>query len=128
MLDFSSQFPQLMMLAGIVLMGWVFVRRQMKSKKRYRQEDRQHRQALKKVAASKPQSMPLADAPVETLRWQGAMFDLQRELKAELETKIMVVQTLLRQVDERIQYMETLADKVSPNPQGNASKDDKVIR
>jgi len=30
------------------------------------------------------------------------MFDLQRELKAELDTRIMVVQTLLNQADDRI--------------------------
>ena len=46
--------------------------------------------------------MPLADAPVETLRWQAAMFDLQRDLKAELDTKIAVVQSLLREVDQRL--------------------------
>ncbi len=108
MLDFSNQTPQLMMLAGIVMLGWTLVRRQMKARKRSRQDDRQHRVALKQMGKQQANSMPLADAPVETLRWQAAMFDLQRELKAELETKICVVQSLLNQVDERIARLENL--------------------
>ncbi|QEG38760.1 hypothetical protein [Roseimaritima ulvae] len=108
MLDFSDQTPQWMMLAGIVMLGWTLVRRQMKARKRSRQEDRQHRAALKQMGKQQATSLPLADAPVETLRWQAAMFDLQRELKAELETKICVVQSLLKQVDQRIARLEDL--------------------
>lgn len=114
MLDFSNQTPQLMMLAGIVMLGWTLVRRQMKARKRSRQDDRQHRIALKQMGKQQSNSLPLADAPVETLRWQGAMFDLQRELKAELETKICVVQSLLNQVDQRIARLENLQGGPAP--------------
>src|SRR6056297_2514443 len=107
MLDFSNQTPQLMMLTGIVLLGWTFVRRQMKAKKKSRQDDREYRQAVKQMGKQTTSSLPLADAPVETQRWQVAMFDLQRELKAELETKICVVQSLLQQVDQRIERLES---------------------
>ncbi|GEM_PF-4419834 len=108
MLDFSNQTPQLMMLTGIVLLGWTFVRRQMKAKKKSRQDDRDYQHAVKQMGKQKTSSLPLADAPVETQRWQVAMFELQRELKAELETKICVVQSLLNQVDQRIERLESL--------------------
>ncbi|MEX0824877.1 MAG: hypothetical protein WD119_01860 [Pirellulaceae bacterium] len=106
MFDFTAQRPQLMMLAGIILLGWVLMRRQMKARKRSWREDRQQHKAMGKLARQETHAVPLAGAPVETLRWQAELFDLQRELKAELETKIAVVQTLLRQVDQRIERLE----------------------
>lgn len=107
MFDFSSQQSQLMLLAGMILLGWTLIRRQVKSRQRRWRDDQQQRQTLRQTASDTQRSMPLADAPVETLRWQAAMFDLQRDLKAELDTKIAVVQSLLRQVDQRLAKLDT---------------------
>lgn len=107
MYDFTTQRPQLMMLAGIILLGWVLMRRQMRARKKSRSEARQQHKAVRDMRQQHSHGVPLAGAPVETLRWQGEMFDLQRELKAELETKIAVVQSLLRLADQRIERLET---------------------
>ncbi len=48
---------------------------------------------------------------METQRWQVAMFDLQRELKAELDTRISIVQALIRQLDERIETLAAIESK-----------------
>ncbi|WP_202617415.1 hypothetical protein [Roseimaritima sediminicola] len=127
MLDFSDQTPQLMMLMGIVLLGWIMVRRQMKARRRSNQQDRQHRAAMRQMGRRQQSGAPLADAPPETARWQAAMFDLQRDLKAELDTKICVVQSLLKQVDQRIARLESLqADApaaLPPSPLGEEQAD-----
>lgn len=104
----ATQQGQLLMVAGFVMLGWVLARRQLGLRKRVKRNARASHKAVQKVRDYKEPAVPLSDAPVETLRWQGAMFDLQRELKAELDTRIVVVQTLLRQVDERIERLELL--------------------
>ncbi len=103
--------PQLMLVAGFMLLGWVLVRRQIASRQRLRSDARTAQSASVEVAAQSTRSLPLADAPLETQRWQVAMFDLQRELKADLDTRIAVVQSLLRRVDERIVHLERLENK-----------------
>ena len=44
------------------------------------------------------------------------MFDLQRELKAELDTRIAIVQSLVRHADQRIEQLRQLesADLAGP--------------
>jgi hypothetical protein len=98
---------QLLMVAGFILLGWVLARRQIRSRDRAVQA-RQDERALRRGPTSREPSLPLADAPADTQRWQVAMMDLQRDLKAELETRIAVVQTLIRQADERISVLASL--------------------
>lgn len=94
---------QLTLLAGILLLGWLLMRRQIRSRSKLRAMEREDQAVLRQQALrDKPGAVPLQDAPPETQRWLVEMHDLQRELKAELDTKIVVVQTLLRQADERI--------------------------
>ncbi|MEM6691515.1 MAG: hypothetical protein AAF664_18955 [Planctomycetota bacterium] len=102
------QNAQWMMFAGFLLLGWVLARRQVKFRKRVNREARIANRELEKIRNHKEPAVPLSDAPVETQRWQAAMFDLQRELKAELDTRIVVVQTLVKQLDERIERMEKM--------------------
>jgi len=90
------------------MLGWVLARRQVKMRKRVNGDARIANRELKKLRTRKAPAVPLCDAPPETQRWQAALFDLQRELKAELDTRIVVVQTLLRQVDQRIAKLESL--------------------
>lgn len=104
----EMQSAQLLMAAGFIMLGWVLARRQLSLRKRVNHETRVANKALKSIRESKEPSIPLSDAPVETQRWQVAMFDLQRELKAELDTRIVIVQTLMRQLDQRIECLSQL--------------------
>ena len=102
------QNAQLLMLAGFVLLGWVLARRQLKMRKRVHRDARAANKQLNAIRQRGEPSLPLADAPPETQRWQVAMFDLQRELKAELDTRIVIVQSLMRQLDARIERLSQL--------------------
>ena len=112
---------QLMMFAGFILLGWVLVRRQLRMRRSNRRENRRAEAELRKIRQHREPALPLADAPPEIQRWQGAMFDLQRELSAELETRITTVQRLLSQVDE---LPTTDAHPASPSPVGSVANDD----
>jgi hypothetical protein len=117
---------QLLMVAGFVMLAWVLARRQIRMQRRANQEARAADKALQSIRQGRIPAVPLSDAPKETQRWQVAMFDLQRELKAELDTRIAIVQTLLRQVDERIARLSSLesehqATSADPPPQPDAA-------
>ncbi|MDA8745385.1 hypothetical protein N9N28_12185 [Rubripirellula amarantea] len=98
----DMQKAQLWMVAGFLMLGWVLARRQLKTRKRVNEDNRIASKELKKLREHKDPAIPLANAPVDVQRWQGAMFDLQRELKAELDSRIGIVQVLVHQLDERI--------------------------
>lgn len=107
-MDFSEQTPQLMMLAGIVMLGWVLIRRQIRRRSSVCREERAHRQALRRIERESSLGAPLVDAPPQTARWQAAMHDLHRELKADLDTRIAVVQSLLDRLDARVEQLQHL--------------------
>lgn len=104
----SSFQSQMMLLCGFVLLAWVLVRRTIRARTRGRREAADWKQQEKQATARVNSATPLANAPVEVLRWQSAMFDLQRDLKAELDTKISVVQAMVRLADQRIATLERL--------------------
>ena len=115
------QQAQLLLVAGFVMLGWVLARRQIKSRRQHNQNARVANKAVKAIRDYKDPAVPLAGAPVETQRWQAAMFDLQRELKADLDTRIVIVQTLLQQVDQRIDRLENLQRALRQPKQKSAS-------
>lgn len=101
------------MLGGFLMLGWVLARmtvQRRRSRVRQKQEDRE---IQKRLNATNVSALPLSDAPQETQRWQVAMFDLQRELKGELDSRIAVTQSLIRQLDQRIATIEQLQEKAS---------------
>lgn len=114
----DMQHAQFLMVGGFVMLGWVLARRQIRLRKRVNKDARAANKAIKAIRDHKDPAVPLCDAPVETQRWQTAMFDLQRELKAELDTRIVVVQTLLRQVDDRILKLNQLESLATDGPGG----------
>lgn len=109
----EMQQAQLLMVAGFVMLGWVLARRTIKMRKRVNRDSKAANKAIQQIRERKEPAIPLCDAPAETQRWQVAMFDLQRELKAELDTRIVVVETLLRQVDQRIERLSALESSCS---------------
>jgi hypothetical protein len=109
MFEFSAQQSQMMLLGGIILMGWTLIRRQIRAKHRQHQQDRSSSNvAAQLYRTGTSEGVPLASAPPDTQRWQVEMLQLQRELKAELDMKIAVVQSLLRQADEKIDQLNTI--------------------
>lgn len=109
---------QLLMVAGFVMLGWVLARRQIRGRRRAEQETRLANKAIEEMRRHRQPSLPLGEAPVETQRWQVAMFDLQRELKGELDTRIAIVQALIREMDTRI---ERAGRMMEPNQASSSS-------
>jgi hypothetical protein len=104
----DARQAQLLMVAGFIMLGWVLARRQIRARDRAVRQARADDRDSHRGRESREPSLPLADAPAETQRWQVAMLDLQRELKADLDTRIAVVQALVRQADERIARLSSL--------------------
>ena len=108
------QAAQFLMVGGFVMLAWVLARRKIRAGKKVHRETKRANHEIKLMREHKEPSIPLSGAPPETQRWQAAMFDLQRELKAELDTRIIVVQTLLNQVDEKINHLNKLQSELEP--------------
>lgn len=104
---------QLLMVAGFVMLGWVLIRRQIRMRQRVNRETKSANAAIRQMRDAHDSITPLNSAPPETQRWQVALFDLQRELKADLDTRIAVVQALIRQVDERLERLASLEARVA---------------
>ncbi|TWU58812.1 hypothetical protein Poly51_15920 [Rubripirellula tenax] len=117
------QRSQFLAVAGFVMLGWVLARRTLRNRKRVNQDTRAANKELHRIRTSKPSALPLADAPPETQRWQVALFDTQRELKAELDTRIVIVQTLLRQVDAKIRHLSELQGRPEIEPAADPAGD-----
>lgn len=108
------QAAQFLMVGGFVMLAWVLARRKIRAGKKVHRETKRANHEIKLMREHTEPSIPLSGAPPETQRWQAAMFDLQRELKAELDTRIIVVQTLLNQVDEKINHLNKLQSELEP--------------
>jgi hypothetical protein len=110
----SGEFRSNMMLvAGVGILIWVLLRRSHKSRVKRAHEDRAIAKQQRQLQSHRDSGAPTVDAPPEILRWQSSMFDLQRELKAELESKISVLQAVVRIADERIAILDRLTRTAS---------------
>ena len=106
--------PSWMFAAGIALAAWLLLRTA------YRRQKKSVMSANSPLSSTRRSSRlqfhrPLTDAPPEIVRWQVEMHDTARDLKAELDSKISVVQTLVgmareehRRLDEAIARAERL--------------------
>jgi|GEM_PF-6764160 len=101
-----------MLFGGVVLLIWVFVRRRVRARTSQRRDQQVAARQQQQWIQEQSIAVPLADAPREVLRWQSSMYDLQRELTAELETRIAVVQSLVRTADQRIAELREMQRRV----------------
>ncbi|MFG0255706.1 MAG: hypothetical protein ACF787_11535 [Rhodopirellula sp. JB053] len=101
----------LWMLAGFLLLGWVMARMTVQRRRRQIRQRGEEREIQRRLDKTTSTALPLSDAPVEVQRWQVAMYDLQRELKGELDSRIAVTQSLMRQLDQRIAVLQEMNKK-----------------
>ncbi|MEQ8791848.1 MAG: hypothetical protein RIC55_36665 [Pirellulaceae bacterium] len=111
--------PSWMMLAGVALLVWVLLRRvyrkrggSPKSRLPVQSQASKAWRSRKSATASHYHAQqPLMDAPPEILKWQVEMNETARDLKAELDTKIRIVQTLVGMAREESQRLEAAIDR-----------------
>ncbi|WDQ15855.1 hypothetical protein [Rhodopirellula sp. P2] len=98
----------LWLVAGFLMLGWALARLTISRRKKAIRQRGESRETQRRLDSVKKTALPLSDAPPETQRWQVAMFDLQRELTGDLDTRIAVVQSLIRHADQRIATLQEL--------------------
>lgn len=94
----------LMFLVGVGLMTAILLRRYFRY---YHRGGRKRAEApLARAKPNKLEGQPLADAPRDVLRWQVEMHETARDLKAEIDSKLSVLQTLVSLADEQTTRLE----------------------
>ena len=81
----------LLLLLGVVMLTLILLRRWNRYFKKLKSAARKESRPAERESKT---GQPLLDAPPELLRWQVEMHETARELKAELDTKIAVLQRL----------------------------------
>jgi hypothetical protein len=101
-----------MFAGGVALMTLVLMRRWLGYQRRNRRRGSRNRSSnVTQKRTSDPQQ-PLLDAPPEIHRWQVEMHDVARDLKGELDSKMVAVQTLIgmaRAESDRLQKLLSAA-------------------
>ncbi len=112
----ASKVSGAMLAHGIAMMLVILLRR---SGRYYHKLKRQAKRAAKPTAQQTrrekqmanmfDRASPLLDAPSTVIRWQVEMQELARELKAEIDTKMRILQVLVRRSNEAAERLEAAA-------------------
>jgi hypothetical protein len=90
--DLSPYVSPALLLLGLGLLVSILLRRYYRYFGKRRQDDR----PLVRTSRREPDSQqPLIDAPPNALRWQVEMHETARDLKAEIDTKMVALQQLI---------------------------------
>lgn len=107
-----------MLLLGLGLAAFVLLRRM------YRRTRRQSTGSPPagpvRSSANRRGGQPLMDAPPEAARWQVEMHEVARELKAELDSKSAVLQTLVAMLREETDRLERVIERARAAGLGTA--------
>ncbi len=117
----NENLQQLMMVAGIGLLCWMLMRGKMRGRARLEPAvipplKHNSNAKLNSNGFSGTQSL---GAPTEVLKWQIELHDLGRELKAELDSKLIAVRSLATNYDlaaRRLSDLIRMAEDVRLDP------------
>lgn len=102
----SRHWPQLAMLVGIAIFCFVLMRRGNLALRRGRSRD--DASETEKSPRETNRDAALDDAPPEVLRWQVELHDTARDLKGELDSKILIIESLLKEVRAERERLEAV--------------------
>ena len=111
-MNLSSEHVQsLMMIAGLGIICWLMMRKSVKSRRKSELPlvlpPLGHNANISQDRNTFTGTRSLG-APAEVLRWQVELHDLARELKAELDCKIIAVRKLTENYDSAANRLQTL--------------------
>ena len=89
--------------AGVLMLIFLLMRRS----RRYLGKSKKEELNSRKKLDDARRDAPLIDAPPEILRWQVEMHDAARHLKAELDSKMVALQAIIRIASEESARLET---------------------
>jgi hypothetical protein len=98
-----EHYPQLLVVGGFAVLGYLLMRRSALRSKHARENSMTVDRA---VPPQKTLDRALLDAPPEVLRWQVEMHETARDLKAEIDTKLLALQRLIQLAREERERLE----------------------
>ena len=114
----DSMVPGAMLGLGIAMMLAILLRRSFRYHQKLKRQSRkagktpaQPTRRQSQLATMFDRASPLLDAPSTILRWQVEMQDLGRELKAEIDTKMRLLEVLVRRSHEAAERLEAAATR-----------------
>jgi len=105
---FGEHTSTILFLLGLALAITILLRR---SYRYFGRRKRDSRTIASVAAPPKDDREPLIDAPPNILRWQVEMHETARDMKAELDTKMIALQQLIQQAREQTQRLESALDR-----------------
>lgn len=104
---------QLLLVVGICVIVWVMLRARLRRGRMSTQVnyDLEHTKSAARACES---NLTLANCPPETARLQVALYDLQRELLGELDTRAAAVRVLIEQADRKIAQLREFSGEQNP--------------
>lgn len=109
------QFSQWLLPLGLALMVFILMRRWYRQRSRVRRQTKQEGKEPKKDPRSQREpstDLPLLDAPPNVSRWYVEMHTVSRYTKAELDSKMVALQVLIRLANESVEQLETLLKRM----------------
>lgn len=97
--------------AGAALMSFILLRRYFAHRKKQRKEDPREPVTSAKALGDRCEprkEQPLVDAPNQVLRWQVEMFDLVRDFKAEVNSRLVLLQSAVKSAESQAERLEKL--------------------
>ena len=92
---------------GMLMLTAILLRRSSRYQKQAKRAAAKPPQPRMQARSRQSDSEPLLDAPPSVLQWQVEMHELTRELKAEIDSKMIALQLLTRQAGEQAERLET---------------------
>ena len=103
MLNLLPSTPQLILLLAMGLLTMMLWRR---SSRHFGRGGKAYETPHRISKLHDDRDLALADAPPEISRWQVEMYELSRDMKGELDTKMAVLQLLIRNASDAADRLE----------------------
>ncbi len=110
-----------MLLAGIALLIFLLMRRSFRYYGWGRRKTKADQPYLVQSTRPVHESRTLSTAPPDVLRWHVEMHETARELKAELDSKMRLLQLLIGQAREEAERLERLLGSRDDSATGNSA-------
>ncbi len=130
----QDHLQTLMMLAGLGLICWLLMRGKMRGRRQFQPATTFSlgHNANAQATVGPFSGTKSLGAPTEVLKWQVELHDLGRELKGELDSKLLAVRAMVNNYDQaarRLAEMIRLAEQVTSHPTAarNSAMDSQAI-
>lgn len=118
--------PELLFALGILLALSLMSRQLFRAYRRMKKNSpRRQIKAVRQQAdkASPRQDVPLTDAPAKYTRWHAEMHEISRSVQAEIDTKLALLDVLIRQAQQVSERLQRQLDRMEQSATGDTDTD-----